>query len=277
MTPFETYCKVVVSNDLLGLSRFMKYQHTLNIRYLQHVQSRKHLYIFLTTLFLVSAAAGAEDACMPSDRADEYEDRFGRSPLAASVSQLRELYQNPTVIEARVSRTTEDGASIETLTETHVVLPVAAGDFMGILKDEEAMRDAIPNLRDHEIICHLSPTRYRQRQKTEFPVLLFNLGTEYVLDLEFTSLGPDVYSSRWILVESIDGRMAYIYGSWFLEAIELDGQTVTYVRHYARTGLTTRVPGVRGFIQRRVEGEVVSLIDSVYQAAVGRSGGVGKQ
>lgn len=221
---------------------------------------------------LTTAAPAAWEDCEPMNHRGEYEDRFGRSSLARTESDLRELFENPTVIDSSAIRTDEDGASIETLTETHAVYPVAASDMMATLTANAILTDFMPNLSEHEVVCRPAENVSRQRQRTDFGVLFFSLGTEYVIDVEFPFEGPDRYGSHWVLVESLDGRMAYIYGSWYFETAMLDGEEVTYVRHYVRSGLTTRVPGVRAFVAPRLEPEITTLFNEFYAEAVRRHG-----
>ena len=192
--------------------------------------------------------------------------------MARTESDLRELFENPTVIDSSAIRTDEDGASVETLTETHAVFPVAAADMMATLTANATLTDFMPNLTEHEVVCRPAESVSRQRQRTDFGVLFFSLGAEYVIDVEFTFDGPDRYGTHWVLVESLDGRMAYIYGSWYFETATLDGQEVTYVRHYVRSGLTTRVPGVRAFVAPRLKSEITTLFNKFYDEAVRQHG-----
>ncbi|MFW5743892.1 MAG: hypothetical protein ACOC2D_11515 [Spirochaetota bacterium] len=233
---------------------------------------------FITTVIVLTAvlAGGrslvAWEDCSPVDHAGEWEYRHERCDSARTEDELRELFENPTVIEAGATRTAEDSARIETLSETHAVFPVDAASMMQTLRSNDILTSFMPNLGDHEVVCRLSDNVERQRQRTEFGLLIFSLGTEYVIDVEYVDRGPEVYSSRWVLVESLDGRMSYLYGSWYFESIVLDGDPATYVRHYARTGLTTRAPGVRAFIERRLEGEITDLFTAFYEEASARFG-----
>jgi hypothetical protein len=233
---------------------------------------------FITTIIVLAAALlgsgslAAWEDCSPLDHSGEWEYRHERADSARTEDDLRELFENPTVIEARATRTAENDARIETLTETHAVFPVDAASMMRTLRSNDILTSFMPNLGDHEVVCRVSEDVERQRQRTDFGLLIFSLGTEYVIDVEYVDRGPEVYSSRWVLVESLDGRMSYLYGSWYFESIVLDGEPATYVRHYARTGLTTRVPGVRAFIERRLEGEVTHLFTAFYEEAADRFG-----
>ncbi|MFW5743440.1 MAG: hypothetical protein ACOC2D_09190 [Spirochaetota bacterium] len=228
--------------------------------------------IVLAGSLVATPALGAWDDCEPIDHSGEWEYRHERAESARTEAQLRALFENPTVIEAAAVPTDERGASIDTLTQTHAVFPVDTASMMRTLRSNDILTSFMPNLGDHEVVCRLSDHVERQRQRTDFGRLIFKLGTEYVIDVEYVDVGPDVHSSRWALVESLDGRMSYLYGSWYFESITLDGTPATYVRHYARTGLTTRVPGVRAFIDRRLEGQVTNLFTVFYQEAARRFG-----
>lgn len=215
-------------------------------------------------MLLVVVLPVVADDCVPTHTRSEFEHRFGRSPLARTAEALRALVGRPTVIESGATRTDEDGASLQTMTETHAVYPVRARSLMATLNDPDALLRFVPNLGDHEIVCVPDSSMSRQRQRVDFNVLLFELGTEYVIDVRYVDQGPDVYSSNWVLVDSPDGRMAFIYGSWYFEDIEVDGRPMAYVRHYARTGLTSRVPGLRLFVAGRLEDEITGLFEALY-------------
>lgn len=213
---------------------------------------------------LVIALPVTADECAPTHTESQFEHRFGRSPLARTQDELRALIESPTVISSHAIRTDEDGAHLETMTETHAVYPVRARALMATLNDPDALLRFVPNLGDHEIVCLPDARMSRQRQRVDFDVLLFELGTEYVIDVRYVDQGPNAWSSNWVLVDSPDGRMAYIYGSWYFEDVVIDGRTMAYVRHYARTGLTSRVPGLRLFVAGRLSGEITSLFEALY-------------
>lgn len=234
------------------------------------------LAVIVLVFALTNASLAAWENCEPIDHSGEYEDRFGRSRLARTDADLRELFENPTVIQSSAIRTDEEGAAVETLTETHAVFPVAASDMMATLTSNSMLTDFMPNLTEHEVVCRPAENVSRQRQRTDFGVLFFSLGAEYVIDVEFPFEDPDRYGSHWVLVESLDGRMAYIYGSWYFEPVVLDGAEVAYVRHYVRSGLTTRVPGVRAFVAPRLEGEITTLFNEFYAEAVRQHGRVAR-
>lgn len=224
------------------------------------------------SLVLPFARAYAWDRCVFIDHAAAWEDRHGRAPSATTQDELRALFENPTVIESAAVATDEAGASIETRTETHAVYPVSTTAMTTMLTTEEILESFMPNLGDHEVVCQLTDSIQRQRQSTDFGVLIFTLATEYVIDVETVAHDEQTFASRWVLVDSLDERMAYIYGSWYFEAVTLDGRPATYVRHYGRTGLTTRVPGVRHFIDRRLENEITNLFTVFYEATAERYG-----
>lgn len=225
-------------------------------------------------LFVLSVSAAAWEECEPIDHSDAWEQRYGRGPDAVTTAQLRGLFESPRIVDSHAIHTDEEGASVETMTETHAVYPILPADLMATITSNERLTEFMPRLGEHSIVCHPADGLSRQRQRTEFGLLLFDLGTEYVIDVNYPSSGPDVFSSRWVLVDSLDDRMAYIYGSWYIERVELDGVPMSYVRHYVRTGLTTRVPGVRLFVERRIESEILNLFASLYEEATVQFGKV---
>lgn len=253
------------------------------IAYLLGVYTAKltasRVVLILLLVCIAPAAVRGEDTgqsgwadCAPIDHSDEYEYRYGRADDARTDAQLRELYEKPTVRESSATRTNELGARIDTMTETHVVFATAVDHLIATLMGDERLTSFMPNLSEHELVCKPVENTYRQRQVTDFGVLMFKLGTEYVIDVQVLEDGPGDFASRWVLVESLDDRIAYVYGSWYFESLELDGRTVTYARHYVRSGLTTRVPGVRVFIARRLDKEIRNLFSAFYDETVRRFG-----
>lgn len=214
-----------------------------------------------------------EQPCEPVASPAEFEDRFGRAPSARTAEDLVALMENPTLLHAAAEHT--DGpndATINIMTETHVVYPVRASDLARVFAEDAPLIDYMPNLAEHEIICRPAGNVTRTRQRVDFGPIIFSLGTEYIIDVQHLAKGPDVYANRWMLVESLDGRLAYNYGSWYYESVEVAGIPATYVHHYARGGLTTRVPGVRFFANRRAGGSVIEVLEAAYAEAVRRFG-----
>ena len=214
-----------------------------------------------------------EALCAPSVPPDELQYRFGLAPGHSSAVELVELIENPTVFvsDARAAGSDDPAATIVT-TETHAVYPIRPGSLAAILRDDDDLADIVPDLVVHETICEHSPSMIKQYQRTEFHVLFFTFGTEYLIDAYYALNGPDEYGSYWGMYESLDGKLAYQYGSWYFRSIELDGREYTYARHYIYSGVTSRVPGLRIVAQRSAGGRVVEMFDALYAEAVRRHG-----
>lgn len=225
----------------------------------------------LVIVLLASAPSVLAEPCGGSALI-QFESRYGRAAGARTPAELQTLVEVPTILNSRAVATREGEARIETSTETHAVYPVLPAKMMETLRDDAALSAFMPSLAEHETLCDHTSDFQRQRQRTDFGVLVFTLGTEYVIDVQHVYTGPDVYASRWALVESLDARLGYLYGSWYFEEVEIDGQTMTYVRHYLRSGLTTRVPGVRAFVGSRIEQQIIDLFTAFYQEVAERHG-----
>ncbi|MFW5683984.1 MAG: hypothetical protein ACOC1I_03960 [Spirochaetota bacterium] len=237
------------------------------------------LFIPVALFLSVALFARADDnewwrTCAVPDYTGEYEYRHERATDARTQDDLRALYENPTVIRAYTESASEGGAAIETLTETHAVFPIRAESILATLQDDDTLTTFVPNLGDHEVVCRFADNHFRQRQRTDFGFLFLRFSSEYVIDVEYVDYGPGEYGSRWVLVESIDGQIAYNYGSWYFEEIMLDGRRATYVRHYARTGLTSGFPGAQLVVGGRLEGEMRNLFRVFYEETVRRYGRV---
>ncbi len=240
------------------------------------MKSSRTLRLGLTTLLalllpLPVTVAQAAEPCAPSTAGLRFESRHARLPSATSADALRSLVESPVVFARSATFTNEDGARIQTLTEAHAVYPINPAHMMAGLQDAARLTGFMPNLAEHEVVCSLDGVSSRQRQRTDFGVLVFSLGAEYLIDVLHVETGPETFASQWALVDSVDGRLGFLYGSWFFESVDVDGTPMTYVRHYVRTGLTTRVPGVRGFVNGRLESQIVGVFEALYAEAIRRA------
>jgi hypothetical protein len=236
-----------------------------------------HLLTWAAALLLFTVpgalAETPQPPCAPPAGNADFESRFGRAPSARRPAQLAALLENPSFMHAGATRADgTNGATVDVMTESHVVFPVRVADLIQVFSEDAPMTEYMPNLAVHEVVCRPAPNVSRHRQRVDFGPIIFSLGTEYVIDVHYLVTGPEVFASRWTLVDSVDGRLAYNLGSWYFESVQIDGHDATYVRHYARTGLTTRVPGVRFFANRRAAGGVEDVLDAAYNEAVRRFG-----
>jgi hypothetical protein len=206
----------------------------------------------------------------------EFQFRFGFAPGATREEELRDLIEQPVVfrMEAVPAPSGSDAATLIT-TETHAVYPVEPGAMVAVLKDESHLTDIMPDLVVHETICRHSATMIKQRQRTEFRVLFFRFGTEYLIDIHYALESENEYGSYWGMYESLDGRLSHQFGSWYFHAVEIDGQPYPYVRHFITTGVTSRVPGLRMVTERSAPGRVIAMFDAVYRETVRRYGTTG--
>ncbi len=211
--------------------------------------------------------------CTPSVPLHEFKYRFGLAPDHTSYPELVALIENPIPfkVEARAAGRDDPAATIIT-TETHAVYPISPDAMLRVLKDYEALPEIIPDLVVDETICEHSSGMVKQRQRTEFRILFFTFGTEYLIDAYYVLNGPEEYGGYWGMYDSVDGKLAYQYGSWYFRRITLNGRAYTYVRHYIYSGVTTRVPGLRLIAQRNARSRVVEMFDALYAESVRRYG-----
>lgn len=204
---------------------------------------------------------------------DEFMYRFGVVPGIQDDSDLLALLENPTVltVEAVPARDDDTAATVVT-TETHALYPVDALAIVNVLKDNETLVGILPDLVIHETLCASGSDMRKERQRTEFRVLFFTFGTEYLIDVLYAINGPEEYGSYWGMYESLDGKLAYQYGSWYFRNVSIDGRQYTYVRHFIRTGVNSRVPGLRMIIRSNAGKRVTTMIDAIYREAVRRYG-----
>jgi len=235
---------------------------------------RPQLAAFLLVAFGATGLTPAVWAqCSPSIPADEFVYRFGVADSIGSDSGLLALLETPTVLTAEAVPAGEgDPAATVATTETHALYPIAAEAMVETLKDAEALTDFIPDLAIHETICGDGQDLIKQFQRTEFNVLFLTFGTEYLIDVYYAINGPEEFGSYWGMYESLDGKLAYQYGSWYFKNVVIDGRQYTYVRHFTTNGVNTRIPGLRLIIERSAGGRIAEMIDAIYREAVSRYG-----
>jgi len=236
-------------------------------------RARIRFFLLISGILLVPASGtAAEEPCLPVAESEaDFENRFGRHQSAREESQLRRLLEAPAILEAGAARVDGPGeARIEILTDSHVVYPVAFSQFATVFGEVEAQTRYIPHLVESRIICFPSQAVIRQYQRLEIGPKALALGPEYHLDVWRKTDEEDVLAIEWLLAESLDGRLAYNYGSWYVQAVTVDDTPATYIRHYGRNGLTTRVPGVRFLADRGARGEVKTLLAALYEEVTRR-------
>lgn len=231
----------------------------------------------VASLFVAFGIAGvatpAWSQCVPSIPMDEFVYRFGIAGNVHSDSDLLALLENPTILTVEaVPAGDDDSAATVVTTETHALYPVDALAIVNALKDAETLVGIIPDLAIHETLCTSGPDMRKELQRTEFHVLFFTFGTEYLIDVHYALNGPEEYGSYWGMYESLDGKLAYQYGSWYFRNLSIHGRRYTYVRHFIRTGVNSRVPGLRMIIRSNAGKRVTEMIDAVYREAVKRYG-----
>ena len=123
---------------------------------------------------------------------DEFMYRFGVVPGIQDDSDLLALLENPTVLTVEaVPAGDDDTAATVVTTETHALYPVDALAIVNVLKDTETLVGIIPDLAIHETLCTSGSDMRKEWQRTEFRVLFFTFGTEYLIDVHYAINGPE--------------------------------------------------------------------------------------
>lgn len=224
-------------------------------------------------LYVFFSASQLHAQCEPTVADESFRYRFGVAGVIDKNRQLLDLLERPTSIHvSAVPAPDGDPAATIATTETHVLYPIHPFAMVEVLRDDETLSDYIPDLAVHETICTNGPDMIKQFQRTEFDVLFLTFGTEYLIDVHYILDGPDEYGSYWGMYESLDGKLAYQYGSWYFRSVEIEGRQYTYVRHFTQNGVKTRIPGLRFIVERSAGGRVSEMMDSIYREAVNRHG-----
>ena len=217
--------------------------------------------------------APAWSQCPPSVPIDDLEYRFGLADTVKDDEDLLTLLDTPTVITVEaVPAPPGDPATTVATTETHVLYAIEAAAMTDVLRDAATLSEIIPDLAIHRTLCGSGSDMVKQMQRTEFNVLFFKFGTEYLIDVRYAMNGPEEYGSYWGMYESLDGKLAYQYGSWYFRNVIIEDRNYTYVRHFIINGVKSRIPGLRLIVQRSAGNRISAMLDAIYREAVSRHG-----
>lgn len=224
-------------------------------------------------LAVTITALPAQTECLPSIPMQDFEYRFGIVDELESDGDYLQLVENPTVIELGVEQAEPgDEASTVATTELHAIYPTSAAALVEVLKDDAILAEIVPDLAVHMTLCRMDGDSIKQMQRTEFNMLFLTFGTEYLIDVHYAIDRPDEFGSYWGMYDSLDGRLAYQYGSWYFADIEVGGRGYSYVRHFTKNGIVTRLPGLRMAIRRSADERVRETLNAIYREAVRRHG-----
>lgn len=127
------------------------------------------------------------------------------------------------------------------------------------------MVNYVPNLVYSTILCDAPDGTSRIHQRFELNVLFLSIVSEIVLDVRHFGPTEGRGYTEWLLYEGIDSDLVYSCGSFYAETVDIGGTPHVYVRHYARTGISTGMIGARAIVGASLDGQIKGWLDAISQ------------
>lgn len=196
------------------------------------------LFILLTAITGLNAQEN-----LSKSYSNIYEYKDGIAPF----SSLIELLDNPTVIESQIQPVKKDGKKLlNTLFDTHAVFDIPIYKLINLVLDLENEQNVFPRMVYTEDLNPSDPPWSPHLQKVKIYFKFGGFGQEYnyIFD-KIPKLREDgSFLIKWNLHESIDGKLDFIFGSWYMKEIFYKGYKYTYVRNYIHYGIINYPPYV---------------------------------
>ena len=186
----------------------------------------------------------------------------------ADGADFRALLQNPTVISFTVDTAPPTSATTASIGDLHAVYPVPIDAMWRVVSDYNGYPEFAPRvIRSRATRISEEPSIWRQRLTLSFRVLFFGSDYDYYLEVVEPPLGPDRFAMYYRMDESLDGRLSDVAGSWFLQAVEIDGEEHTYVRYFNSIFFAQDQFGLRMALRNLGARDLKMAMDAFYQEA----------
>lgn len=154
------------------------------------------------------------------------------APLAEPSRELQPLLLEPEVIElSTVREGLRPQSTLAIYGDVHGLYPVPRSAFLSVLEDIDAYHEFVPNMAESELVRQISDTEALHRTLLRFRIVFFRADFDTVSRTRTEELGPSSTAVHIFFEESLDGRISYMEGSWFLETVLLGGREHTYARY----------------------------------------------
>ncbi len=190
-------------------------------------------------------------------------------PLAvADGADFSALLQDPSEISFTVDTAPPASASTASIGDLHAVYPVPIDALRRVVTDYNSYPEFSPRVsRSQATRIGEQPSTWRQRLTLSFRVLFFGSDYDYYLEVVEQPLGPDRFAICYRMDESLDGRLSDVAGSWFLQAVEIDGEEHTYVRYFNSIYFAQDQFGLRVALRNLGARDLKMAMDAFYQEA----------
>lgn len=157
-----------------------------------------------------------------------------------TTTPLRDLIEDPHRIAMDVSGWDESGFHvIRSEYDFHTVIPAPVELVLEVITDATRASEMYKNISECRVL-DAGENRFDRQviyTEVEFRVLGFVGGYSYITNNYLERLGETSYLQKYHLVESSDDTLYQMLGNWYVEEVEIDGNTCTYVRQYTVVGI----------------------------------------
>lgn len=187
-------------------------------------------------------------------------------------TDLATLVGRPTEIDSGVVGE-DDEAVAASFADVHAVYDVDPRVLRETIMDLDSQEQFVPHVEESRAErTGDDPPRWIQRIRIAVGVLFFEAG--YELDNEYLVVqrDDDRFGMVFRMAESHDDMLADTYGSWYLEAVEVNGMRGTYVRYFSHVAFAEHVVGLRIALELFGLNNVIAVMDAYVDEARRRGG-----
>jgi len=221
----------------------------------------------LLLAFVAGAPLGAQENA-------EYLYRYG-IPQGTSVDSLSD---EPELRDFEVVEDPEfSSANVSSVAEYHAVYPLSVEELLRAVTAYGEYTDISRRVVESEVLEPPEEGPYEpigtvtsldgSRMLTSFKFLFFGREYEYTLRSMTEELDSGAVLVRSRMGRSLDGGLAAIHYSWYLEPVGTGGEERTYLRYFSRIDFAEEPRGLRTALDLFGKKDIERLLDSLYRYA----------
>ncbi|MFO8065406.1 MAG: hypothetical protein ACQETQ_07775 [Spirochaetota bacterium] len=209
--------------------------------------------------------------------AEEHEEFLYRYGLAPG-TEVSSLSDEPDAIEFEVVEDPEfSSANVSSIAEYHGVYPLSAQELLNAVTAYGDYTRISKRVTESEVLESPEEPPYDEigtvtsldaaRMLTSFKFLFFGREYEYTLSSMTEELDDGALLVRSRMSRSLDGGLAAIHYSWYLEPVGSGEETRTYLRYFTRTDFAEEPRGLRKALDLFAKRDIERLLESLYEYA----------
>lgn len=190
-----------------------------------------------------------------------------RLPLDASPGEVVE-------ISFDVTSQREDGTRVVRSTgEYHLLADVPIEAMVAVFEDHDGLMDVVPRMMDYEwepVSDSGNRSVIMERQVVGITFMGFEAAYDLLQRSETINnldQSPRSFVVRYQMTESLDDKLAANEGTYYLEAVRVDGRDMTYMRQYNHTAIKDTFPGLRAVLRGFSPSDTAKLFEALIAAA----------